>query len=78
MGPIMGWGLLCSLSHMSWRKGLLYSGLGMVGVSSQLSVGRMSSFGVGVVGVPVAWGLLCLSRKMSSYVGGRPAEVMRA
>ena len=50
----------------------------MVGVSSQVSTGSMSSCGEGMIRVPVKWGLLCLSRKTSSYVGGRPAVAMRA
>ena len=78
MGPMIECCLGCIRSHMSLTRGLPYSGLGMVGVSSHDSTGSMSSSEVGVIIVPVGWGLLCLSRKISSYVGGRPVVFIRA
>ena len=61
MGPMTEKGLLVRRSQISLITGLPYSGLGMVGESSQSSTGRISSSGRGVYVLPVRCGLLCLS-----------------
>ena len=47
IGPMMAGGLALSFSYMCWRSSLSYEGWGMVGVSSHMSTGRISSSGVG-------------------------------
>ena len=53
MGPIIASGLQWTRSHISCVCSLPYSGLGIVGVSSHISTGMMSSWRAGVIMRPV-------------------------